>query len=194
MKKHDEEQLTQDNFDFLIKELVNTKSNHRLVCAFTDIIAIRANKILVLNVLATCKKIGVVIKSLCEMLLLSMTHSVDSDSEMDSDDEIDLPDNKEECLLNSFFRMLITFLLPHINMIIKEEKNCRKLEEFLNTVLETTFSFTFSVLKLIFEEVASLRRLAVILKLYVVWESIKSGRCNFNSKSFKWTTCKYGKQ
>ena len=87
------------------------------------------------------------------MLLLSMTHSVDSDSEMDSDDEIDLPDNKEECLLNSLFRMLIMFLLPRVNMVIKEKDKCQKLEEFLNTILETTFSFTFSILKLIFEEV-----------------------------------------
>ena len=74
LKKHDEKQLTQDNFDFLIKELVNT-SNH-IWCVLSDIIAFRATHVLDLHVLTTCKTIGITIKSLCEMLLLCMTHSV----------------------------------------------------------------------------------------------------------------------
>ena len=37
------------------------------------------------------------------MLLLNMTHSVDSDSEMDSDDSVDLPDSKRNVYSIVFF-------------------------------------------------------------------------------------------
>ena len=179
LKKHDEEMLTKETFDFLIDYLVQKDANHRIVCGFSDLITIRGKQLLNQQNVEFFKEITNVIKCLCEMLLLNMTHSVDSDSEMDSDDSVDLPDSKEECLLNSFFRMLVMFLLPYVKMKAYTTKDRILLRNFLTVELEETFNFTFSVLKLIFEEVASLRRMAVILKLYVAWSVIKEDVLTF---------------
>ena len=93
-EKHDEEMLTKETFDFLIDYLVQKDANHRIVCGFSDLITIRGKQLLNQQNIEFLKEITNVIKCLCEMLLLNMTHSVDSDSEMDSDDSVDLPDSK----------------------------------------------------------------------------------------------------
>jgi hypothetical protein len=175
LKKHDNDMLTQETFDFLNNLLIQKNANPRLVSGYTDLISIRGSKLLDEQNCHFFKRITGVIKCLCEMLLLNMTHSIESDSEMDSDDEVDLPDNKEEILLYNFFRMFVMFFLPRFEKnVLKKNEELKQLQSFLHSELEETFDFTFSILKLIFEEVASLRRLAVILKLYAAWSLIKN--------------------
>ena len=46
LKKHDEEMLTKETFDFLIDYLVQKDANHRIVCGFSDLITIRGKQLL----------------------------------------------------------------------------------------------------------------------------------------------------
>ena len=72
LKKHDEEMLTKETFDFLIDYLVQKDANHRIVCGFSDLITIRGKQLLNQQNIEFFKEITNVIKCLCEMLLLNM--------------------------------------------------------------------------------------------------------------------------